>query len=352
MTPFPFLTPFPFFFRSDPFSVPPLFRSPFSVLAGAGTCIGWLVLGHVLLWRMIRRSTATPEHVARMVDSRLRQEQRRPRVLIAPGLARPVTCGLFWPTILLPASLLRDDRKTQLRQVLLHELGHIHQGDGWGALLFNLALPLLYFHPLYWWLRRCSSLARELVADDWAARADGKEAYVTELIALARTRAGMTISPVGAIGILQPRSHFYRRMHMLLQRHQPLATRCSTSCRATMAVIVMGVVVGLTCIIGVRPVTAQPAPPGTAAKDPDAPRPTATPALSRSTGRGSMNQSPGAIRSASAARRYSSRAALNVGSPGPFGRQYVTTPSTFPSRTRFNDISSLLAILRGVPASG
>jgi beta-lactamase regulating signal transducer with metallopeptidase domain len=226
-------------------------------LIGAGACIAWLMLGHYLLWRMIRRSSAAPDHVTKMVTSQLGQKQRTPRVLIAPGLARPVTCGTLRPMILLPASLLRDDRQTQLRQVLLHELGHIQQGDGWGSLLFNLALPLLYFHPLYWILRRCAGLSRELVTDDWAARADGKETYVTQLISLARTRAAITLSPVGTIGILQTRSHFYRRMHMLLQRPQPLATQCSATCRAALVVTVLASIICSASILGVRPAIAQ-----------------------------------------------------------------------------------------------
>jgi protein involved in polysaccharide export with SLBB domain len=167
--------------------------------------------------------------------------------------------------ILLPASLLRDDRGTQLRQVLLHELGHVHQRDGWGSLLFCVTLPVLYFHPLYWWLRRGAELARELVADDWAARADGKEAYVTELVALARTRVAGSIGPVGAVGILQVRSHFYRRMRMLLQRHRPLATRCSTPCRAAMGVLAVALVIGMASVLGVGPARAQSATPADAA---------------------------------------------------------------------------------------
>src|SRR5204862_6856523 len=155
-------------------------------------------------------------------------------VLICGRLSRPVTCGVFRPIILLPASLLEEGCAVQLRQVLLHEMGHVEQRDGWVSLLFSLALPALYFHPLYWWLRRSCALARELVVDDRAARADGKAAYVTHLIALARggSRAAMSISPVGAIGILQIRSHFYRRMTMLLQRREALATRRPARVRA------------------------------------------------------------------------------------------------------------------------
>lgn len=215
---------------------------------------------------MVRRSEAAPRHVLQRVEAQL-QGSRTPRLLVAPGLGRPVTCGIFRPVILLPVSLLNEDRVLQLRQALLHELGHVQQLDGLGNLLFSLALPLLYFHPLYWILRRCSHLTRELVVDDLASRADGKEAYVEQLIELARGRLTAAINPIGSIGMFQFRSLFCRRIHMLLERRQPLATRCSTPCRLVMTGIVIAVVMVSASLIGVRPASAQPSPPDPAAKE-------------------------------------------------------------------------------------
>lgn len=232
-------------------------------LAGAAACGAWLVLGHLLLWRMIRRSRAVPEQVLPMIGWR----RPRPRVMVSPGLARPVTCGVIRPTILLPPVLLNQERALQLRQTLLHELGHIQQRDAVGSLLINLALPLLYFHPLYWLLRRRAHLSRELVVDDLASRIDGKEAYVEQLLEMARGRLTTGINPVGSIGILQVRSLFYRRIHMLLERRQPLATRCSTPCRLVMTAIIITAVMMSASLIGVRPASAQDAPAGPAAKD-------------------------------------------------------------------------------------
>jgi hypothetical protein len=169
-----------------------------------------------------------------------------------------------------------------LRQVVRHEVSHVLQGDGWGNLLFCLALPVLYFHPCYWWLRRWAETARELVADDWAARADGKEAYATALVALARSRvdggprAGVW---VGGIGMFRRRSAFYRRMRMLLQRSEPLATGCSKTWRGMVGLAGLAIVAGAVAVVGVRPARAQdagPTPP-TAAQPRDEPRPAQRP---------------------------------------------------------------------------
>jgi beta-lactamase regulating signal transducer with metallopeptidase domain len=231
-------------------------------VVGAGLSVGWLILGHLVLWRLIRSAAAAPARVQAMTGGG--GGGGVARVLVCGRLSRPVTCGVFRPIILLPAGLLEEECAVQLRQVLLHEMGHVEQRDGWGSLLFSLGLPALYFHPLYWWLRRSCALARELVADDRAARVDGKAAYVTHLIALARggSRAAMSISPVGAIGILQIRSHFYRRMTMLLQRRESLATRCSTRVRAGMILVAIMMVVASACVLGVRPARAAEEPGG------------------------------------------------------------------------------------------
>ena len=230
-------------------------------LGGAGLSLGWLILGHAVLWRLIRGAAPAPARVRGMIGDGA-------RALVCGRLSRPVTCGVFRPIILLPAALLDERCAVQLRQVLLHERGHVEQRDGLGSLLFSLALPGLYFHPLYWWLRRSCALARELVVDDRAARADGKAAYVTHLIALARgSRAAMSISPVGAIGILQIRSHFYRRMTMLLQRRESLATRCSRRFRAGMILTGVLAVISSACVLGVRPALAQEQPGAGAGAD-------------------------------------------------------------------------------------
>lgn len=241
-----------------------------TLLAASIGCCAWLALGHLLLWRTIRRARRVPDNVTRTLDPRI-------RVLTTAKVAGPMTCGIFRPTILLPPALLESENEIRLRQVLLHEVAHVEQRDAVGNALFCLALPLLYFHPLYWWLRRSAELARELVADECAARADGKAAYAAELVALAadRTRTVLPRLAVAGIGIFQRPSHFYRRMRMLLQRTHPLPTRCSPSWRAALAIATLAAVAVPNVFLGVRPARAQDKPATAAAADPNQPDPAA-----------------------------------------------------------------------------
>jgi hypothetical protein len=235
-------------------------------LCGAGASLGWLGLGHATLWWMLRRSTSAPAWVCAIVREALPDAARslEPHVLLVSHLARPASLGVWRPVILLPAALVQDAPPARVRQVVLHELGHVMRRDAVGNAIFNLALPGLWFHPLYWWLRAQTSLSREMVADDWAAAFDGKEAYVAELVRLARSRLGSAegqlpavTSSAGAIGIFGRGSDFFRRMRMLLQNDGRLALRCSRPWRAGAAVVVALALVLGAGFAGVRPARAD-----------------------------------------------------------------------------------------------
>src|SRR5688572_12021883 len=138
-------------------------------VSGSAVTVLWLALGHVLVWRMLRRSAAAPAWVSATVREVLPEGAIEPHVKVVAHLARPASLGVWRPVILLPHSLMHEGSTARVRQVILHELGHVMRRDGLGNALFNLAMPLLWFHPLYWWLRSQASLSRERVADDWAA---------------------------------------------------------------------------------------------------------------------------------------------------------------------------------------
>ena len=240
-------------------------------VVGSVACGAWLALGACLLGRIVRGGSPPPEWLREQFAGLW--EGRRPpaRLLVSGRSRRPVSCGMFRPTILLPAGAVDPANASQLRQVLLHELGHVRQRDAWGNALFNLALPVLYFHPLYWLARREAHLARELIADDWAATRSGKAQYVEELVALARSTLGRGPTATGSwtsLGLFHSPSHFYRRMHMLIERNEPLATSCSRPWRAgTAAAFALGLVVAAG-LIGHQPARAQVAGNGDTADTP------------------------------------------------------------------------------------
>lgn len=227
-------------------------------LVCAAGCAAWLLMGHLLLWRVTRRARAPEDWLADLFEGACRAiGAGHTRLLVVSTSLRPVSCGIIRPTVLLGREDCSLSHAQRLRQVLLHEASHLRQRDAWGNALFNLAMPLLYFHPLYWLLRWQASLARELVADDLAAAAStNRAAYVLDLLELARARRGHRRLLPATIGIFRSPSHFYRRMHMLMHRTTRLEPRCSTAWKFASTAACAGVLLVAIATVGVRRVAA------------------------------------------------------------------------------------------------
>ncbi len=251
-------------------------------LTGAFTGLCWLVLGDMLLIR--ERFTAAPPPVwlfrlFQRAAGSSSADRRLPKLVVSRSASRPLTWGIFQPTIALPARLCHRGNYEQLRTILLHELAHVRRGDARGSLLFALAFPLLLLHPLYWWLRQQVRLSAELLADDWAARQTGPEVYVAQLVALARGTSLRRLSLVFGTGVLTNPSQFYRRMKMLLAREKPLSSRLSMFWRLTSAAAAVAAVVLAAALAGNNSVAAdeptKPAAVEPSSPPPEAPQPAA-----------------------------------------------------------------------------
>jgi beta-lactamase regulating signal transducer with metallopeptidase domain len=227
----------------------PLVLARFYV-GGVLVCGLYSILGHLLLHRLLMRS--------RRVEGL--ELNSKVRVRICAECDRPVSFGLWRPTILLPMRFTSLDHVKQ-QHILHHELAHISQRDALGHFLFNLLFPLLYVHPLYWLLRRKTNLARELIADDLAAAQSSREAYVADLLALARERLGNAALATHALGLFQSKTDLYRRMHMLMQSNGALERRCSLYWRMGYSTALVVALMLLAGTLGVRRANAQAADP-------------------------------------------------------------------------------------------
>ncbi|HEV2972044.1 MAG TPA: M56 family metallopeptidase [Pirellulales bacterium] len=229
-------------------------------LLAAAAAVFWLLLGYALLARERWMAESPPAWLYRLFQSAaLWSKGRLPRLVISRRCSRPLSWGMLRPMIALPERICHRTNRDQLRTILLHELGHVRRGDARGNLLFEIAFPLFYFHPLYWWLRREVRMAAELVADDWAARQTGKETYVAQLVALARGTSPARLSLLIGTSAFSNPSQFYRRMQMLLAREKPLTTRPSFIWRLgslaglTIAVALSAALAGVNPAIGQQP---------------------------------------------------------------------------------------------------
>ncbi|HVV99305.1 MAG TPA: M56 family metallopeptidase [Planctomycetaceae bacterium] len=223
--------------------------------AGVLFCLLWLVAGALRLWWILFTAHRPPTWLASLYES-LGLPASKARLLITRYDIRPLSCGLMRSVILLPRKLVRRRKAELLRMILLHELAHVERRDGWGHALLCFALPLLYGHPLYWWLRRQYRMAAELLADSWAAYQVGTLPYVEQLISLAGTLSPHAV-PNAALAVFSSPSQFFRRMEMLMQRQVPLDVSISRRWRV-MSMVVLSVIVWMGAeIAGSRPAVGQ-----------------------------------------------------------------------------------------------
>ncbi len=207
---------------------------------GAISCALYLAVAWSLLRCVLRNARLAPESICTL-SQKLPLAPRRARLVISEAVSRPFCCGIVRPHIVIPAA----SQDTDLRSVLLHEHAHLAHHDLRGQALFALALPLLYWNPLFWWLRRESRLAAELVADDVAARHVDKASYVRDLCDFAESNP-RSERHVAALAVLGHESEFFRRMKMLIQRQDRLTTRCSRvhTCARRLAGTALAIVAG------------------------------------------------------------------------------------------------------------
>jgi beta-lactamase regulating signal transducer with metallopeptidase domain len=239
-------------------------------LAVAGFLLGRWLLQHVALASLLAATEEPPAAAAELFAS-LTTEEFRPRLRVSPRLRVPFSCGVWRPTVVLPAALCRSPE--ELRWVFAHELTHLRRGDPWACLLFGLGGVVYFFLPWFWLLRRQVRLCQEYLADAAAAAGEGRPAeYAQFLLGLTQAPA----APAGTAGVAGPTSDLFRRITMLLRT--PLSGE--TSCPRRWS---LGTAAGLLALalllggvgLGTSPpaVSAQPPKKDPPAKEPGKDRP-------------------------------------------------------------------------------
>lgn len=175
----------------------------------------WLAGGAVATVRVCRRASAAPNPLHEQLSKIVRNRGRLPRLLVSTRVGSAVALGVLRPTIILPAGLADGGSET-LRAILAHEWAHIRNRDLWLLAFGRCLLPLLFAHPLLWWLRRAIRVDQELLADALAA-GDDRHIYAETLLALVRNSMGPSrIFVSAAVGIWEGPSQLSRRITMLL----------------------------------------------------------------------------------------------------------------------------------------
>jgi beta-lactamase regulating signal transducer with metallopeptidase domain len=210
------------------------------VLYGAGVLfflIRW-VAGALQLRRLLRSTETVPLQIRELLGAR----NGSPRLLVSRRLGVPISCGVWRPTVVLPAEFCKPDAQGKLPWVLAHELTHIERRDALSGVLFALGQAVFFHLPWFWMVRKQVRLCQEYVADASAVAERPAEDYAEFLLTFTEAKA----LPLGATGVSGPVSDLFRRVTMLLQNPLRIEKRCPRLWTCGLA----GVLLALAALLG------------------------------------------------------------------------------------------------------
>ena len=202
------------------------------------------ILGN--LW-MIRRSRLAVDSQLRSLVDELSTDlalRRKVTLLLLPKGQMPLTFGLFWSYVALPADALSWPGE-QLRVVVLHELAHVKRHDVSWQMVARVACAFYWFHPLVWWALRRMRVDREHACDD-CVLATGQKAsrYATHLLEIARVHRTCSPLTTAALSMARP-SQLEGRLLAVLDVRRAARTPLSFARAATLLFSTVLIVISL-----------------------------------------------------------------------------------------------------------
>lgn len=226
--------------------------SPWSTLRIACVAVavlvgGWLIallfVGRWQLQRLLRTAELAADELLCVWDQWSEARQRGTRVLFSSKTSVPMTFGVWRPVIVLPKKFVDPGSRRELVYCLSHEWEHVRRRDIVTWWFVHLLQPLLWFQPLFWYLRRELRTSQDQVADNSAVQGtDNRTDYAELLMGLVcgRRQRGNRL----ALTMADRRSSLFRRVELLLSDRFRLADsvrrRVSVGLAGAMVVVAIG----------------------------------------------------------------------------------------------------------------
>lgn len=223
----------------------------------------WMVTGFSILaiclaqgWRFSRRvaqGRPVEAWVTWAID-RLAGEMglAAPRAIRVDFRGSPaIWCWFGRATLILPSGLCRRLKRAELEGIILHEMAHLRRRDHWVRPLEVLAICVLWWNPVFWWVRSRIRSLEEVCCDAWVnrMRPAGARAYAEGLIKTVAYAAGHPSVPLTWAAGLGRMSSLKRRLVAIMRK-----TNDPVDLKSWMGVIALAVA---TCILAVVPTWAQ-----------------------------------------------------------------------------------------------
>jgi beta-lactamase regulating signal transducer with metallopeptidase domain len=136
------------------------------------------------------------------------------RLLISDEVASPMLCGIFRPTIILPADIVEWSSALERQAMVQHELAHIERLDPLANLFQNALRTVLFFHPLFRYACNQLSLERELACDQHVLAGGTRAETYAEGLLKAAERG---LKPNAGLAFLLTPQTLERRIEMIFR---------------------------------------------------------------------------------------------------------------------------------------
>jgi erythromycin esterase-like protein/beta-lactamase regulating signal transducer with metallopeptidase domain len=198
-------------------------------------------VANLLVWRIRRMSyAAEPMIAARCAVLARTLQVRAPQVRRSGRIAGPCLVGWLRPAILLPA-----DGPPVTDDVLIHELAHLRRGDCAWQLFSRLAVAVLWFQPLLWWLVRELERVADEVCDDYVVALGGDRCeYAERLLKLAETFQFQWATGGAVVSVVSLKSLLARRITRIVDSSRALATQTRHRVTVAIGLLLAAVVIG------------------------------------------------------------------------------------------------------------
>lgn len=186
-------------------------------LGGVAIGLARLLLDAIRLHRLRRRATPPSRTLLSVWRTAVAAVPtgRKLRLLVAEDVDVPLACGWRRPAVVFPAELERTMTAEELRQLLMHELAHLHRRDDWHQAAQHVGRVVCWWHPVVRWVVRRLEIECELACDDVVAGRTSRRLYARTLVRMAGLALGQGLAPGASRGRLS------ERVERLLDRPSP-----------------------------------------------------------------------------------------------------------------------------------
>lgn len=190
-------------------------------LLGTAGCLGLGAFLTIRFSRRLKRFVSVNHPRKRELEAMLAEFgsefgwRKYPAVRVTEAVEVPALFGVLRPEILVPPSALERLSETELRLVLLHELGHWRRKDLWVNLTLALLQAVHWFNPLVWWAFHRTRVESERATDAWVLHRAGV-GHVTDygemLLHVLDHRSKPRMAFSGMVSVVESPKDLRRRM--------------------------------------------------------------------------------------------------------------------------------------------